>query len=144
MPSLDEIHREWDAHLTSMVAGFESRLQAIVLRAQAKLAAWLQRNLSITDGVIDQTPANLKILRRLDDRWEEFLNESGYDSLLEAFTNQFPGQLQYLDDTLKYLSDELRTPLAVKWTAADRSLFSSFALTSQAGIEAAVNAAAQG
>jgi hypothetical protein len=134
---LAEINRRQDAYYDSMVAAFEEHLRAVISKAQAKMAGYLQASLSITDGRIDQTPGNLRIVRTLDDRFMDFLNDSGYSSLLNGYVGSFGGQKAFLQDTLEYLGYE-----PVAFTATDLKLFSSFQMNAVSSMTAIAEGAA--
>ena len=66
---LGDIHRRQDRYYDSLIASFERQLGEVVRNAQARLAGFLGDKLSITAGKVDMTPANLRIVRSLDDRF---------------------------------------------------------------------------
>jgi hypothetical protein len=135
--TLDDIHRQYDRYLDSMIGGFEEHLRTIVSKAQAKMAGYLQSNLSITDGKIDQSPANLRLIRKLDDRFMDFLDEAGYQSLLNAFTTSFASEKAFLQDTLHYLGYD-----QVEFTATDLKGFSGLQLNAVTSMQSVAEAAA--
>jgi hypothetical protein len=141
--SLDDIHRQQSRYTDSMVSAFEEHLRVIVGRAQASVMASLQKRLSITDGVIDQTPGNLRILRTLNDLFVKEMDEAGYERLVNAFVGEFRGQLIFVEEVIQYLSDAMVTPLpALKWTAKDADIFGGFATNAATALETAVEATA--
>jgi hypothetical protein len=93
--------------------------------------------------MIDQTPGNFRALRNLNSLFVKEMDRAGLPRLLEAFVEQFHGQLPYLQDTLKYLSDQMKTPLP-KWkpSANDLDIMSSFQMNALAGLRATVESAA--
>jgi hypothetical protein len=132
------INKRHAAYLDSMVESFEEQLRIVVNTAQAKLTGFLQRKLSITDGIIDQSGANTRILRFLDDRYMAFLNEAGYDKLLNAFTGEFAGQQVFLTDTLEYLGFD-----HPGFTGADLKAFTSAKLNAVTSLEMVAETAAR-
>jgi hypothetical protein len=115
MPSLEDIHRKQNASMDALIASFTENLNALTLKAQAKVLAQLQKKLSITDGVIDRTAGNSRILRNLDIAFIKAMNEEGYQELIKAFVGEFPGQLPFLQNTLDAISAGMTEPLP-KWT----------------------------
>ncbi len=143
MPTLEDIHVRQGKYLDSMSAAFEEHLRAIISRAETATIARLQKGLAITDGEIDQTPGNLRLMRRTDTIFLEEMDRAGYQRLVTAFVSEFPGQLPFLQETLEAISAELQSPLPpLQWTARDLNVFSGFQASSTAGIKAAVQGAA--
>lgn len=141
--TLADIHNRQSAYQDSMLRAFEGHLRVIVMRAQGRVIASLQGRLSMTDGVIDQTAANIRLLRNLNNLFMRELDREGFPQLVESFVGEFQGQLPYLQEILDSLSKNLRTPLPqVKWTGADASLLAAVQANSVSGIETAMEAAA--
>lgn len=134
---LAEIHRRQDQFYDSMIDAFAEHLRSVVTLAQAKMAGYLQANLTTTAGKIDQTPANLRVMRTLDDRFMEFLDDSGYSSLLNAYVTSFAGEKAFLQETLQYLGYK-----PVAFTATDLKLFASLQLNSVTSMTTMAEAAA--
>ncbi len=124
--TLDEIHRQQNRSMDALIASFTEHLNQITLRAQAKVLAQLQKKLSITDGVIDRSAGNSRILRNLDTALIKAMNDEGYQSLVKAFVGEFPGQLPFLTQTLDAISAGMSDPLP-KWTptATDTNVLAS-------------------
>lgn len=136
--SLDKINKRHAAYLDSMLDTFEAELRVIVNKAQAMLAGLLQKKLDIKDGNITSAPANIRLLRFLDDRFMEFLDEAGYGHLLKAFTSEFAGQQVFLQDTLDYLG--LPHP---GFTATDLKALSVMKLNAVTSLELVAETAAR-
>jgi hypothetical protein len=134
---LNEIHRRQDQFYDSMIDAFSEHLRSVVTMAQAKMAGYLQGNLTTTAGKIDQTPANLRVIRTLDDRFMEFLDESGYSALLNGYVQSFAGEKAFLQETLAYLGYQ-----PVKFTASDLNVFASFQLNAVTSMTTIAEAAA--
>jgi hypothetical protein len=91
----------------AMVHAFEVHLREIVSTAQARLMATLARRLTMTDGVIDATPANYRVMRSIDTLFMKEMNRAGYPQLVQAFVGEFHGTLQFLDETIRMLPIEI-------------------------------------
>jgi hypothetical protein len=89
---LTDIHARQNASIDSVVAAFESHLKAIVDRAEIAVIAELQKKLATEDGVILRTPANSRLLRKIDDIFLKALDKEGYSRLVSAYVNSFAGQ----------------------------------------------------
>ncbi len=115
-----------------MLEGFEEELDGITRNAELKLAAYLGRRLSTTNGVIDRTPDNFRVIRNLDNQFLTYLDDAGYEGLLNSFSDHFmAGQKVFLDDTL----DHLGLP-RIGFSPGDMKIFSAFRLNTVASIEA--------
>ncbi|SRR5579872_1136279 len=139
MADLSDVNRRHGRYLDSMLDAFETHLRMITIRAQASLTGYLQRQLSITDGTVDRTPGNLRIIRSLDDRFMEYLDDAGYNTLLNSFTNEFTGQTVFLQDILQYLG--IGHP--VGFTASDLNLFTALKLNAITSLEMVAETAAR-
>jgi hypothetical protein len=143
MPSLDKIHAQQSAYQDAMVRAFEEHLRAIVTASQASVTAKLQHDLVIEDGIIQQTPGNLKLIRNLNNLLVKEMKKRGLKTLLNAYAGEFPQQLQFFDQTLEYLSEQMDTPLPkIKFTGADISVMSSFQANAVSSLETAMETAA--
>lgn len=143
MPSLVDIHRRQARTTDSLIGAFEEHLRALVARAQARVVGILQKRMVIEDGVILQTPGNMRVLRKLNDIFIRELDAVGYPRLVEAFVGEFRGQLTYLQDTMDYLSEAMKTPLKpLDWTEADRNILAGFQQSAAVSLESAMETAA--
>jgi hypothetical protein len=126
-----------------MLTAFTDHLRGIIGRAQTATLDRLLKKLKVTDGVIDQTPANMRLLRRVNDIFMEEMDRAGYGRLIDAFVNEFPQQLPFLQDTLAAMSAQLKEPLPpVDFTAKDLSVFSAVRANSVAALEGALQSGA--
>lgn len=126
-----------------MLATFEEELRLLVLKAQSRVLAQLQRTLSITDGMIDQTPGNMRLMRNLNNLFIRELQRGGLDALLETFVGEFKGSLPYLTEILKDLSSQMQRPLELgKLGKQDFAVLSSFQANTVSGLETVMEAAA--
>jgi hypothetical protein len=141
MSSLQEIHNQHARYTDSMVHAFEAHLQEIVTKAQARVLGQLQKQLSITDGVIDQTPANYRTLRKLNQLFLDAMDQAGYQRLVTAFVGEFPGQLPYLNEILELLSDQVQGGLPIANLSADPVL-QTFQLSAADALNAVVEGVA--
>lgn len=143
MPDLKDIIARHNRFQDSMVHAFESHLREISMRAQGRVIARLQAQLSITDGVIDGTPGNMRILRNAGKMFMEELDKAGYQRLVTAFTGEFRGTLPFLQETLEVLGDQVQE----KWntlgfTARDLQLLGGVQVNTVSALEAAIEATA--
>lgn len=144
MPDLDQIHREQQRSMDALIATFRAELELIVSKAQARAAGYLQKKLSITNGVIDRTASNNRILRSLDTVLAREMNDLGYGALVQSFVGEFPGQLPYLKDTIQALSDQMKTPLpAWKLGATDNAALASLQVNIAGGLDMVVEGVAR-
>lgn len=143
MPTLSDMSSNQARYLDAMTAAFEDHLRQIIARATARLNAFLHSRLTLDGGEIVQTAGNQRLLRNLDKKFMQFMDEAGYGRLLRAFTSEFAGQLPLLHDILAYLSDSMKIPIGdLTFTADDLRVFGAVKLNSQAGLEAAMQSAA--
>jgi hypothetical protein len=147
MSSLSLIQDAHNKYQDSLLASFEDHLRKMVARAQSNVLAKLTKQLSMTDGKIDQTPANIKALRNLNNLFMDEMDKEGLDPLMRAFVGEFNGQIHYLDETLQYLSDQMDEPLPgidlpLKLTAGDAAVLSSLQANTISAIETAIESAA--
>lgn len=143
MPSLQDIHDIQNRSIDAAVSAFEQHLKQIVSRAETRVIATLQAKLKTDAGVVVRTPANSRLLRRFDVLFSDALEKEGYQRLVNAFVNQFAGQLPYFQETLAAISETLREPLGtVTFTANDKASFSAFQQNVAAAIQSAVEGAA--
>jgi hypothetical protein len=140
---LATIHQRHDAYINSLLARFERELEAIVAAAQARTTAELREELSITKGKIDRSVKNARALRKLDQLFLDALDRAGYEHLLTELVNQFPGQLQFFQETLETLSAAMKTPLPkVEFSARDLQVFADQGLSAKDSLRAVMEAIA--
>lgn len=130
--------KDHNREIDSLVGGFKDELSAMVASAQAKALADLQSKLEIVDGKIARTPANQRILRTVDDIFDDAMERAGYSHLVEEFVNRFPGQLPYFQQTMDAISDSLSQPLKVSFSAADKAVLSSQQISAVEGLHSVV------
>lgn len=140
---LQRIHDEQERYYNATLAAFEYHLREIIGRANVHVAEYLRKRLKVTDGIIDNTGSNARALRRLDRVFMKAMEREGYERLVSAFVGHFPQQLPFLQDTLAYLSSQLRTPLPpVEFSATDLKAFSNVSFNAAASIDAAIETGA--
>ena len=115
MANLADIYARHSSYQDKMVATFEDHLREIVRRAQAHVIGELQKRLSITDGIIDATPANMRLLRKAGDMFMAEMKAAGYDRLVTAFVGEFHGTLPFLQETIEMLGEQVQQ----KWPSLD-------------------------
>jgi len=141
---LDEINGRYGKYLDSMTLAFQNHLKDIIAKAQAKVISKLQRDLKITDGVLDSVPSNLRLLRQFDDIFAQAMDDAGYQQLIEAFVSRFPGQLRFMQEIISDLNDSIKRKLIPeKVTAATRDILNSFQVNATQVLESLVTRAAQ-
>src|ERR1035438_572927 len=134
--SLKNTYAQQARYLDSMTATFADHLQRIVIEAQGHLLARLQKDLSITDGRLDDTPANLRLLRKFDDLFMEEMERAGYQRLIDAFVGQFPEGLKFVQEIIYDINQTLKTTLVpTKITGDTKAMLDSFQLN-EIGISA--------
>ena len=142
MSFLDDIHAKQTKYQDAMVSTFKSHLQEIIQKATARVIAKLSDKLTITDGVIEQTPANIKVLRNANDMFMAEINEAGYTRLVNAFTGEFAGQLPFLQDTIKYLGEQVKEKWPdLKFTANDLQVFNAVKLNAVSSLQTVMEGA---
>lgn len=129
-----------------MVAAFEQRLREITSHAQARVIARLQERLTITDGMIEQTAGNLRVLRNLNSLFMSEMERAGAGALFESFVGEFQGQIPYLQEVLRSLSSQVQTPLPsldapLQFTAKDQGILVAFQANTVAALESTVQTA---
>ncbi len=126
-----------------MVQAFETHLREIVLRAQAQVLAQLQQKLSITDGTIDATPANMRVMRNAGPLFMDEMRRQGYDRLVEAFAGEFRGTLPFLQETIQQLGEQVQKEWPdLGFGAKDLNLLAATQANAAVSIEAAVESVA--
>lgn len=143
MPSLQDIHDRQERHYNAMLVAFEDHLREIIGRAQSATLDRLLKKLTVTGGAIEQTAANIRTLRRLNDIFMREMNRAGYERLVNAFVNGFPQQLPFLQETLAVISEQLKEPLPpVDFTAKDLKVFSAVRANSVVALEGVIQSGA--
>ena len=97
-------HQVWT---DTLVGNFENDLKPMVQSAVRKTVSELEKQLSITDGVIDPTASNDAILSNADGVFMAALNEEGYPELVEKYRTSFSGQLPFLQDLLGAIAKQV-------------------------------------
>jgi len=125
-----DILAEHDKFLDSLISVFEDKLKPVLSKAQKATLKALEKKLSFaSDGTIEKTPANQRVLRSVARIFQRQITRAGYDKVVTAFTDQFADHLPKFQKVLNDISDTLATPLPeVKFTGADIDLFASQAL----------------
>lgn len=121
------LNRYRDAQLVA----FEAHLERVIRQAQQATLDLLMRKLTIKDGIVERTPANLKLIRRLNQVFMSELDKAGYNSLVNAFVGEFPGHLPLMQEVADQIAEATNTPLPkMDFTPADLNLFKSVAVSS--------------
>jgi hypothetical protein len=124
--ALNQVLEDHDKHITSLVESFNEELSKLLAKAQANVQGRLMDKLDFTDGKLDQSAANRKLLRSIDDMMLEELDTLGLGELTDAFVSQFGGQFQFFKDVLnETLGKEQTAKLGLdKLTTDDKSFLS--------------------
>jgi hypothetical protein len=136
MAKKQDILAKHDKFIDSLVDVFDDRLGTLIDGAQKRTLKRLEGGLTFaSDGSIEFTPANQRVLRSVDRIFKQEMNRStrqtpgGYKQLAQAFSNQFSDHLPRFQDVLNDLSDTMETPLPkIKFDKADVDLFASQAV----------------
>jgi len=143
MADLKDIIARHNKYQDSMVYTYESHLREITMRAQGRVIARLQAQLSITDGIIDSSAANMRLLRNAGKMFMQEMDRAGYQRLVDAFVGEFRGTLPFLQETVELLGSQVDE----KWhdlgfTPRDFSLLGGVGANTVAALEGAIEATA--
>lgn len=140
---LEKVYARHSAWIDSVALQFEDELRPVVDQAQKQLAAYLRATLTVKNGIVEQTPANLAILRQIDALFMQYLDAAGYQGVLDRYTSRFGEQIPFLQDTINFLAQQSGHSLpAVSFTADQLDLMGALEITSQASIRTAMRAVA--
>ena len=141
--SLPQIQQRHDAYINSLISDFERELNGVIASALARTQAELHDRLSLTDGVIDRSVANSRVLRQFDQMFLDALDRAGYEHLLTELVNRFPGQLQFFQETLKTLGAATKNGLPdIEFGPRDLQVFASQGLQAKDGLNAVMESVA--
>jgi hypothetical protein len=119
-PKLADIfarHQDWT---DTLIAQFERALKPMVDAATEGTLAKLKAALATTEGAIDPTAANDKVLAGANALFMDELNAQGYQNLLSGYTGKFSDQLPYLQEMLNAIGESLGRELpAIDFSAGD-------------------------
>lgn len=142
-PALVDIftrHQDWT---DSLIGSFEKALKPMVDAATEKTLAKLKASLSMTDGSIDPTAANDKILSAADRLFTEALNAEGYQKLLTDYTGNFSDQLPFLQQMLDAMAADLGHALpAVDFSPKDLKVLARIEATTESQLQGVFTGAA--
>jgi hypothetical protein len=134
-------HNEW---IDNLVAKFEQQLSDIVAKATARLQERLHGQLKLgKNGTVLRTPANMRVIKKLDQWYMEALDAEGYLQLLASFIQQFPGQMKFFTEVLDDLGSSLKQPIPkINFTLVDLRSFSDYAAGASHSLETLMSNAA--
>ena len=136
---LDDIHERYGTYLDALSDAYQKHLSGIVEKAQATTIARFQRDLKITDGVLDSVPSNLRLLRQFDDIFEQAMDEAGYPQLVEAFVDHFPGQLRFMQEIIADINETIKRKLVpTKLSATTKAILNSFQVNAAQSLDTLV------
>ena len=142
--AIDDINARYGRYLDAMTEAFAEHLSDVVKRAQIAIIVRLQKDLKITNGILDSVPGNLRLLRQLDDIFAQAMNDAGYQHLVDAFVAQFPGQLRFMQEIISDLNDSIKRKLIpTQLTATTRDILNSFQVNAAQALETLVTRAGQ-
>jgi hypothetical protein len=111
-PSLKQINKDRSQFIDATTTVYRERLDRIVSRTQATVSAQLANRLQVgVDGNILPNQSNREVIRSIDRLFSKEMERRGFDDLNRWFSNQFPKQLPYFQDTLDAISETLVNPL---------------------------------
>lgn len=93
-----------DRRTTAMISSFESRLGAVLSRAQARVLSSLRDQLVLQDGLVQPTPGNVRVVSQVGKLFVQAMAEEGYEELLTRFLREFDGQLTIFEKILEDVS----------------------------------------
>lgn len=129
--------------ITSYLSVFEKTLSSLMDTAKAKVIARLLSQLTLSDGEIERSEANMLLLRRIPTLLLSELRVQGYQELIEAFVEQFHIQIADFGDilatTLKPL-DTAKLAALVKFTPQDTDFLAQLQVDSVAAISDVISA----
>ena len=134
MPNQRDVLQLHNRYLDSVVASFDRELAEVLKTAERRTLRRLEASLTLdSHGEIARTPANQRVLRSVDVLFQHEMDNAGYDTLVEAFANQFAdAHLPQFQDILRKLSDTMDVPLPeVEFTGRDMDLFASRAISAR-------------
>ncbi|MDE2103015.1 MAG: hypothetical protein KGL39_37570 [Patescibacteria group bacterium] len=138
-----EVQQRHDDYINSLLAKFQRELESIVAAAQARTVAELRERLSVTNGKIDRSIRNARVLRQLDQIFLDALDRSGYRHLLTELVNQFPGQLEFFQETLEILGNATKHGLPkIEFGPRDLQVFADQGVSAKDGLQAVMEAIA--
>ncbi len=138
--TIQRAHNGW---VDSLLQNFQSELSGILAAAQARTVAQLREQLTTEDGKIIRSVKNAKALRKFDQLFLDNLDRAGYQHLLNELVNQFPGQLQYFQDTLNVISEGMKNPLpTVKFGPRDLQVFTDQGLSAKDSLQSVMESVA--
>src|SRR6266853_2704776 len=143
MPSESQIFAAHSSYQNAILAHFERHLHEIVLKAVTRVTGKLHWSLTTTLGVIDQTPANIRVLRNLNNLIMTEMNAAGYGTLVDTFVGEFPGQFPFLKQIIEGLSEQVQTPFPpLKFSATDLGILDSVALNAASSLQTVMESVA--
>lgn len=129
-----------DAHAAKIevLAGeFQKQVEDQVELVVGVMTSYIHRSLSIKDSVVEQTRANVLMIRGIEDIFNRALSMSGYYSVMQAFVATFADQI----DEFRTFYDELQVQFglpAMILTTDDRAVLVEQAGAAVAALESAV------
>lgn len=114
---------EQEQAIEALVSLFEDEVGKIVGKAQRGTLRLLSDRLAVTDGVIDRTQANVRVLRTVERLFKQQMRVAGYPQLVEEYVAKFNGQMVYFQDVLDMLGEQIGRSLKVNFGPRDKAMF---------------------
>lgn len=111
MATAKAVHRRHDGHVTAVVNEYKDELQKIVTKASRRTINRLRDMVTLDRGRIEPTAGNQRALRQTSKIFREEMNQAGFDAATDGFVRTFQNHLPMFQDTLKMISENLKTPL---------------------------------
>jgi hypothetical protein len=128
-----------DQAIDNLVSVFETEVNRIVAQARRETLRVLQDRLSITNGLIDRTQANVRTLQRVEAMFRKAMKGAGYDALVREFVRSFNGQFVYFQDVLDTIGAQIGRNITVTFGDRDKALFIQQQLTTVDMLQQAVD-----
>lgn len=109
--------------IDNLVSLFEEEVTRIVAEARRATVATLLDRLSITDGVVDRTQGNAKVLQGIEAMFKRAMKDAGYSTMVREYVKAWNGQFVYFQDVLDLIGKQIGKRLKVEWGDRDKALF---------------------
>jgi hypothetical protein len=139
MPDIRSIFDKHGRYQDAMVGAFESHLREMVRRAQARIIGKLQAKLSFTDGKLDNTPGNMRVIRTIDAMFMKEMQDLGYPRLIRAFVGEFSGTLPFLEEVIQHLGAQVGQEWSINLSRTDDAALVGFQTSIADGLQNAVS-----
>jgi hypothetical protein len=108
-----------DQYINDLTGALKQDLDTILHQVELEIAADIQQSLIFEDGLAPATVTNRRQLRRIANKIEKLLERKGSAIIIDEFIAGFDRSLDYFDQILETISDQIKIPLKATRTAAD-------------------------